>query len=254
MSSRLITLGGMVGSVAWSSPALAPIVPPIAAAIRVPLRVDAPGVAVTFDDGPHPEGTPAVLRALGEARATATFFLVGEQVERFPALAAEIAAEGHAVAVHGHRHRNLLRLSPRELAEDIDRAVATIAGATGSAPRLYRPPYGIFSLAGPRLVRARHLQPLLWSRWGHDWRASATADSITDEVAGTLSSGDVLLLHDADHYSAPGSWRATAAAVKGVLSRIEAAGLTTVMPSGQPPAPRPEAGHGGPSLRRRGSR
>jgi peptidoglycan/xylan/chitin deacetylase (PgdA/CDA1 family) len=225
-----LILGALAGAAAWTSTALAPVSPPVARAIRVPLRIPGSGVAVTFDDGPHPEGTPAVLRALAEANATATFFLVGEQVERFPALAAEIAAAGHVVAVHGHHHRNLLRLSPRQLATDLDRAVATISEATGSAPELYRPPYGIFSLAGPRVVRSRGLRPLLWSRWGHDWRASATAAKITREVAGTLRGGDVLLLHDADHYSASGSWRATARAVEGVLARIENAGLSAITP------------------------
>ena len=70
----------------------------------------APGVALTFDDGPHPEGTPAVLEALARAGARATFFVVGEQVQRRPALVAEIAAAGHVVALHGYRHRLQLRL------------------------------------------------------------------------------------------------------------------------------------------------
>src|SRR5689334_7544155 len=67
-------------------------------------------VGLTFDDGPHVEGTPAVLETLREAGATATFFLVGEQVERMPALAAEVAAAGHAIGVHCRRHRNLMFL------------------------------------------------------------------------------------------------------------------------------------------------
>ena len=99
---------------AWAAPALAPVVPGVAAALRVPTRCAVPGaVAITFDDGPHSQGTPAVLAALAAADARATFFLVGEQVRRDPGLAAEVAAAGHAVAVHGDRHRNLLRLTPR---------------------------------------------------------------------------------------------------------------------------------------------
>ena len=75
------------------------------------LAAPAPGVALTFDDGPHPEGTPAMLEVLARAGARATFFVVGEQVQRRPALLAEIAAAGHAVALHGYRHRLQLRLS-----------------------------------------------------------------------------------------------------------------------------------------------
>ncbi len=123
----------------------------MAGALRVPLRrPGAAGVALTFDDGPHPQGTPATLAALDAAGARATFFLVGEQVRAYPALAAEIVAAGHEVAVHGDRHRNLLRLTPRALAADLDRAAATIGEATGRAPTLHRPPYGIYSHAGPR--------------------------------------------------------------------------------------------------------
>ena len=83
---------------------LAPHVPQAAAALGIQRTVSG-GVAITFDDGPHPEGTPAVLEILASADIKATFFLVGEQVERRPALAAEIAGQGHLVALHGYRHR-----------------------------------------------------------------------------------------------------------------------------------------------------
>lgn len=222
----------------WCSPALAPVVPPVARALRLPRRhPEAGGVAVTFDDGPHPEGTPAVLEALREAGATATFFLVGEQVERNPALAAEIVAAGHVIAVHAHRHRSSLRLAPRTFEADVERGIDVIAEATGSVPDVHRAPYGIYSPAALAAVRRRGLHPILWSRWGHDWRGSATAESIAAEVTEGLRGGDVLLLHDADHYSARDSWRATAAALPAVLSRIEAAGLVPTTLKG--PRPRP---------------
>jgi len=208
---------------AWAAPALAPVVPGVAAALRVPTRCAVPGaVAITFDDGPHQQGTPAVLAALAAADARATFFLVGEQVRRDPGLAAEVAAAGHAVAVHGDRHRNLLRLGPRALEDDLARAAATIAGATGAVPVLHRAPYGIYSPLALRAVRARGWTPLLWSRWGRDWTRRATPASVARTVAGTLAAGDVLLLHDADDYSAPGCWRATAGALPRVLDAVAA--------------------------------
>jgi peptidoglycan/xylan/chitin deacetylase (PgdA/CDA1 family) len=221
-------LTGAVAGAAWSLPALAPVVPPVAAGLRIPCRVRSPGVALTFDDGPHPEGTPAVLEALRDARARATFFLVGEQVERRPALAAEIGAAGHAIALHGHRHRNLLRLTPRALLDDLERGADVIAAATGEAPLLYRPPYGIFSAGSLGALRKRGWQLLLWSRWGRDWRARATPASIAADVTREVGAGDVLLLHDADSYSAAGSHRRTAAALALVLAELERRGLDLI--------------------------
>jgi peptidoglycan/xylan/chitin deacetylase (PgdA/CDA1 family) len=213
----------------WSAPAAAPHVPALAAALRIARRADeAAGVALTFDDGPHPEGTPAILAALERDGATATFFLVGEQVHRDSGLAREIVAAGHAVALHGERHRCQLRLTPRALDDDLARVEATVADATGRTPRLYRPPYGVFSAAGLALARRRGLRPLLWSRWGRDWAARATPSAIGARATRDLRAGEVVLLHDADTYSAPGSWRRTAQALPAVLEAVRRAGLQTV--------------------------
>lgn len=202
--------------------------PGVAELLGLPRRIDRrDAVALTFDDGPHPEGTPAVLEALQAGKATALFFLCGEQVERYPGLAAEIAAAGHTVALHGHRHRNMLRLTPRTFVDDLERGIAAIEDAVGVRPDVYRPPYGIFSFPGIAEVRARGFEPLLWSRWGHDWRAPRPPEAIASEVANGLRSGDVLLLHDADHYSEPGCWGGTVAALPAILERIEGANLTT---------------------------
>jgi len=141
-------VGGLACAVAAGHvlPALAGAWPPL----RRPLGIEdhtasGTGYAITFDDGPHPRGTPAVLEILAAAGVQATFFLVGEQVERDPTLAGEIVAAGHGVGLHCHRHRNLLRVGPRGVREDIARAEERIAGATGRAVALYRPPYGILS-------------------------------------------------------------------------------------------------------------
>jgi peptidoglycan/xylan/chitin deacetylase (PgdA/CDA1 family) len=189
------------------------------------------GAVLTFDDGPHPEGTPAVLDALGTAHAV--FFLVGEQVERYPELAAEIAARGHEVAIHGYRHRNQMRTTPWALAGDLHRAADAIATATGRRPRLYRPPYGIFTPAGLALARRAGWTPLLWSKWGRDWRAHTDAAEIARLATRDLRPGDVILLHDADWYSAEGSHRRTAAAVPMILDELERSGLYPTV-SGSP--------------------
>ncbi len=212
---------------AWSLPAAAPLLPGLCRSLGIArtLPDGQPEVALTFDDGPHPEGTPAVLEALGAAGARATFFFVGEQVRRWPQLAARTAAAGHTIALHGDRHRNLLRMPPRVLARDLDRGHATIADATGATPTLYRPPYGIFSPAGLAIARRRGWLPILWSRWGRDWTRRATPEGIAALAGRGLAPGDVVLLHDADHYSVAGSWRRTAAAVPLLLDELGRLGL-----------------------------
>ncbi len=231
MRSRL-GLAATAAGAAWAAPALAPLVPSLCRPLHVERTLPGAGrhIALTFDDGPHPQGTPAVLAALAAADARATFFLVGEQVRRWPALAAEIAAAGHAIALHGDRHVLQLRIPPARLAADLDRGHATIAEATGIEPTLYRPPYGIFSPAGLALARRRGWRALLWSRWGRDWRRHIAPARIAALVSDGLVPGDVLLLHDADHYSAPGSWRRTADALPLVFAELERRGLRTTTP------------------------
>lgn len=174
------------------------------------------GVELTFDDGPHPEGTPAALEALGAVRAT--FFLVGEQVERRPELVVRIVAAGHEIGVHCHRHRNLLHVGPRAVHDDLARASALIADAAGREPTLYRPPYGILNAAALAEARARGWRTLLWSVDGRDWRRGATPQSVEARIVNRMQAGDVVLLHDSDAYGA--SWRNSVAALPGVLRRL----------------------------------
>jgi peptidoglycan-N-acetylglucosamine deacetylase len=188
------------------------------------------GYALTFDDGPHIEGTPAALEILAAAGVQATFFLVGEQVRRNPALAAEIAAAGHEIGLHCDRHRNLLRLAPWQVRTDIARARDTIETATGRAIGLYRPPYGVPNAMALRQARLHGWRTLLWSRWGRDWEARATPESIAMLVTAGAGEGSVLLLHDADDYSALGSWRRTVAALPRVLAAMGERGLQPVAP------------------------
>jgi peptidoglycan/xylan/chitin deacetylase (PgdA/CDA1 family) len=226
---RAVAAGLAVAAVAHAAPA-ALFVPAVRRHLtpRLDGRGDPGHVALTFDDGPHPQGPPAVLELLREADARATFFLAGEQVEERPALAAEIVAAGHDVAVHCRRHRNMLRLAPWQVADDLRRAEAVIADAAQREPRLYRPPYGVFNAAALRFARARAWTPLLWTRWGRDWERRATPESIAAAVTDGLRGGDVLLLHDADYYSAIGSWQKTAAALPRVLDACGQAGLRVV--------------------------
>jgi peptidoglycan/xylan/chitin deacetylase (PgdA/CDA1 family) len=210
---------------------LAPVNSDAARALGLPRTLPtAEGVALTFDDGPHPEGTPAILEILARAKHKAAFFLVGEQVRRRPELVREIGAQGHLIALHGDRHRMQLRLTAGQLRDDLERGRAAIEDAAGTAVARHRPPYGIYSAAGLGLVRAAGLEPLLWSRWGKDWRRLTTPARIAARVTGDLRPGDVILLHDADFYSARNSHRRTAAALELVLAELAAREIGTVLP------------------------
>jgi peptidoglycan/xylan/chitin deacetylase (PgdA/CDA1 family) len=210
---------------------LAPVVPAFAGSLGLPRTLPrAPGVALTFDDGPHPAGTPAVMDVLARAGARATFFVIGEQVRRRPALAAEIVARGHLIALHGDRHRNQMRLSAPEVREDLRRGVAAIEDATGERPVWHRPPFGIYSSAGLHAARAAGLRPLLWSRWGRDWRKFTTPRRIATRATRNLGAGDVILLHDADFYSSKRSHERTVAALEIIMSELKRRERATVLP------------------------
>jgi peptidoglycan/xylan/chitin deacetylase (PgdA/CDA1 family) len=232
--SPLPPIAGAVAGMAVAGyllPGLAAAVP----ALRAPLGIEdrtagGRGYALTFDDGPHAHGTPAVLELLAGARVQATFFLVGEQIAGNRSLAAEIVAAGHEIGLHCQRHRNLLRLTPGQVREDIDRAQAAIEDATGRSPALYRPPYGVLNAAALSLAHGRRWRTLLWSHWGRDWEARATPQSIAARVTDGAGEGSVLLLHDADDYGAAGSWRRTAQALPRVLQTMAGRGLQAVAP------------------------
>jgi len=209
----------------WFTPALAAHLPALADRLELECRIDRSVVAITFDDGPHAAGTPAVLEELARHGATATFFLVGEQVVQRPALAQEIVAAGHEVAVHCFRHTLLLRRRVAAVADDLDRTVDAIGTATGVRPTLYRPPYGILSSGALRHVRSRGWRPLLWSTWGRDWERRATPQSIARRATRGLCAGDVVLLHDSDAYSSADSWRRTVAALPSVLEAVATLGI-----------------------------
>ena len=215
---------------AWAIPAPAAHLPPLCSALGIArrARLERGAVGLTFDDGPHAEGTPAILRALARAHARATFFVVGEQVRRNPGVLEEIVAAGHRLAVHGDRHVCQLRRSPRALAADVDRCAALIAEHQDPPVTHWRAPYGIFSAAGLALGARRGWTPLLWSRWGRDWQRQATPKGIARRAGAQAVAGDILLLHDADHYGAPGSWRRTAAALPALLELLDERGLHAV--------------------------
>ena len=173
---------------------------------------DRPVAALTFDDGPDPEGTPAVLDALDQAGATATFFVVGEQLLRHNALARETLDRGHEVALHCYTHVRHEELSPTQARDDVARGVGALEAATGRPPRWCRPPYGRFSEASFAACERLSLEPVYWSAWGLDWETVAAA-RIGELVGRDLVPGAIVLLHDSARYGARPSAAPTAEAV-----------------------------------------
>jgi peptidoglycan/xylan/chitin deacetylase (PgdA/CDA1 family) len=182
-------------------------------------------VALTFDDGPDPCSTPRFLEALEELGWKATFFMLGEMAAASPDLVAEVARRGHEVAVHGYRHTNHLRRGPAWATRDMIAARELLWAATGARPLWARPPYG--ALAGSTLLAAWRagLRPVLWTTWGRDWEQGATPASVASAVMATMVPGACVLLHDSDCTSAPGSWKATLAALPLLAERWGSLGL-----------------------------
>jgi peptidoglycan-N-acetylglucosamine deacetylase len=185
---------------------------------RLAGRGDRGHVALTFDDGPDPASTPQFAAVLAEHGVRATFFLLGSMAQRAPGLAAELAAAGHEIGVHGFDHRYLPARTPRATRSDLRRAVDVIERVTGTVPRFFRPPYGV--LSGPALLTARELglTPVLWGAWGREWSPGATPESVRSTLNRDLRGGVTVLLHDSGAAAPPGSWQGALGALPLLLA------------------------------------
>jgi peptidoglycan-N-acetylglucosamine deacetylase len=174
-------------------------------------------VALTFDDGPDPASTPRFLAELDRLGWKATFFMLGALARRSPGLAAEVAAAGHEVAVHGWTHVSHLGRRPGAVVDEVRRTRDTLGEVTGTAPRWLRPPYGVMSGGDLLAARSEGLRPVLWTTWGRDWTTEASAAGVAAEVLRGCgrdgAAGPTVLLHDSDCTSAPGSWRSAVGAL-----------------------------------------
>jgi peptidoglycan/xylan/chitin deacetylase (PgdA/CDA1 family) len=197
---------------------------------RLPARERAgrAGAAVlTFDDGPDPDATPAVLDALDECGARATFFLVGEQLMKNIRLGREIADRGHEIALHGFEHTHHDELRDQAARDDLARGLGTVEVACGRRPRLYRPPYGVFSEASHAACTDLDLEPVYWSAWGSDWE-TIDPDRIAELVVRDLAAGTIVLLHDSPRYAPRPSAQPTAEAIPAIAEAAAERGLELV--------------------------
>jgi peptidoglycan/xylan/chitin deacetylase (PgdA/CDA1 family) len=165
--------------------------------IRLPPASGARGeIAITIDDGPDPVVTPRVLAALAEHRAQATFFCVGERIERHADLAREIVRHGHAIENHSQRHRhNFSLLGPAGMRSEVAHAQDSITGAVGSTPLFFRAPAGLRNPFLDPVLSRMQLRLASWTRRGFD-TVDGNADAVYRRLTRALRGGDILLLHD----------------------------------------------------------
>lgn len=173
-------------------------------------------VALTIDDGPHPLITPLVLAVLRAADVKATFFVVGQKVEEFPALARMIADEGHELANHTYSHRRLHELADDDAWAEVAACRRVVEHMVGAPTRFFRPPGGRCSPGGLQAVGSLGYTAAFWSRNTGDWRKPSAAQ-IVHEATGGLEPGDVILMHQGDLCSVE--------ALPGIIARVREMGL-----------------------------
>jgi peptidoglycan-N-acetylglucosamine deacetylase len=196
---------------------------------------DAPMVALTFDDGPSPTLTPRVLELLAEHDAHATFFVLGEQAERYPEVLRAIVEAGQELGSHGFSHRSFRSLFPSEIAAELDRTARAISSVGGAPPTLVRPPFGRFPESSVDLLASRGEDLVLWTVDGGD-SDHADAERIAHAVVRDATPGAIVLLHDREPD--------TVYALPAILSGLARKGLRAVSVSELLDHPGP-AGHPG---------
>lgn len=153
-------------------------------------------VALTFDDGPDPTHTPALLDCLAELEVAATFFVCGASVDAHPALCRRIADQGHQIGNHTYRHPYLPVRRSRVVAREVVATDRAIAAATGQAPTLVRPPYGGRTPWTLRTFARLGKRTVLWDVNPFDWRGGS-ADEVAARVLARIQPGSIVLLHEA---------------------------------------------------------
>jgi len=146
-------------------------------------------VYLTFDDGPIPESTPFILETLRQYDAKATFFMVGQNVERYPELFDMIKAEGHQVGNHTYNHMGSMKHGIKEYSTNAEKADALIHS------HLFRPPHGWMRL-GHYAWLGRKYQIVMWDLVTRDYSKWMTAQGILDNVKKYSRNGSIITFHD----------------------------------------------------------
>lgn len=191
------------------------------------LATKARDVALTFDDGPNPVATPRILDVLQSEGVTATFFLLGRHVERWPSIARDVASAGHVVGNHGWHHRKLHLRRRAFVRLDLALGTQAIADATGVTPRHFRAPHGFRSPWVSLEARALRQRCVGWTLgvWDSD---RPGAEVIARRTLDGVEPGTILLLHDGDGYDPDGDRTQTAAALRPIIRELKDRGFRFV--------------------------
>jgi peptidoglycan/xylan/chitin deacetylase (PgdA/CDA1 family) len=155
-----------------------------------------PFVAMTFDDGPHPQNTPRLLDMLRARNIKATFYVIGRSVDMYPQIVRRIVAEGHEVGNHTYTHRNLTKLSDSEVLRELTRTRESIVKAAGVQPRTMRPPYGALLQRQRAMIHEDFGYPtVLWSVDPRDWQRPGVS-AVTSRILTNSHNGAIILAHD----------------------------------------------------------
>lgn len=166
-------------------------------------------LCLTFDDGPDPAATPAILELLDRHGVKATFFLVGEKVERHPDIVDSLVRSGHEIGWHGYSHMHPFFCGPVRSVTEISRWEKVMGKWNGvHRTSLYRPPFGKFNLAGLLCLWAKGKKAVFWDLDPKDYRQSS-AGALASEIVSGAASSSVILLHDGRTSSAAGDGRVT---------------------------------------------
>lgn len=176
-------------------------------------------LALTFDDGPTARWTPKILRVLRQSHIPATFFVIGRQAERYPALVAQEVRDGMEVGSHGYNHLGLFGRSAAVVAAEVEQAQQAIVAAGAPAPTLYRMPAGIYDQTALSVLGGLHYVVVGWSIDPRDWRHRYTAAAMATLVENQAEPGAIIIFHDG-----PNGGRATVGAVQQLIPVLQREG------------------------------
>lgn len=152
-------------------------------------------VCLTFDDGPDPESTPAILDLLDFAGVKAVFFVLGEKAEQYPHLVRDILNRGHEIGSHGYAHLHAWKSGPRATMVDLLKAERILKDTLGRPPSYFRPPYGKMNLAALLFAWLNNKEIVFWNSDPKDYAAESSFE-VVQNVNHLLGSGAVILMHD----------------------------------------------------------
>ncbi|HHX10353.1 MAG TPA: polysaccharide deacetylase family protein [Firmicutes bacterium] len=153
-------------------------------------------ICLTFNDGPDPVTTPAILDVLDQYGIKATFFVIGKKAREYPELVKDMADRGHVIGVHGYEHTILAGLSPREVETDLQMAQTCITQISGQKPYLYRPPHGMLDETQIREAQKLGMRVLMWTNIGGADIGAGSSREVVERVLAWARDGAIILLHE----------------------------------------------------------